>query len=270
VCAALSAAPSKLRVMSEYVYPPVIGAARLAFRALNVRFVMSGTEHIPREGGAVIACNHVSYLDFIFCGLAARPSKRLVRFMAKESVFRHRVSGPLMRGMRHISVDREAGAGSYVNAVEALRRGEVIGVFPEATISRSFTIKEFKSGAARMAIDAPAPIVPLIVWGGQRLMTKGHPRDFRRGRTISISAGEPLRPAPGDDQAKVILELRDRMAELLDRVASAHPEGPDGPEDTWWVPRHLGGTAPTPDEARAIEQRERQERIARRKAASGG
>jgi 1-acyl-sn-glycerol-3-phosphate acyltransferase len=255
--------------MAEFVYPPVVRTALLAFKALGTRFVMDGTEHVPREGGAVLASNHVSYLDFIFDGLAARPSGRLVRFMAKESVFRHRVSGPLMRGMHHIPVDREAGAGSYRNAVEALRNGEVVGVFPEATISRSFTIKDFKSGAARMAIEAPAPIVPMIVWGGQRIMTKGHPRDFKhRGRAISITLGEPLRPAPGDDPADVTRELRDRMSVLLDEVVKSHPQGPDNPDDTWWIPRHLGGTALTPDEARAIEDAERQERIARRRAST--
>jgi len=254
--------------MAEFVYPAVIRTALLAFRALDLRFVMEGTEHVPREGGAVLASNHVSYLDFIFDGLAARPSGRLVRFMAKESVFRHRISGPLMRGMHHIAVDREAGADSYRSAVEALRGGEVVGVFPEATISRSFTIKDFKYGAARMAIEAPAPIVPVILWGGQRLMTKGHPRDFQRGRTISIRVGEPLHPSPGDDPAEITRELRERMSVLLDEVVQKHPEGPDNPDDTWWIPRHLGGTAKTPEEAREIEQRERRERVQRRAAGS--
>ena len=102
------------RVVAEIVYPPVIGLALTMFRALGLRFDVSGAEHIPTSGGAVIASNHVSYLDFIFVGLAARPSRRYVRFMAKDAVFRHRVAGPLMRGMHHIPVDRTAGAASYV------------------------------------------------------------------------------------------------------------------------------------------------------------
>ena len=92
--------------MAELVYPPVIGFARTVFKAQGLRFDIGGTEHVPREGGAVLVSNHIGYLDFVFCGLAARPAKRLVRFMAKESVFRHRVSGPLMRAMKHIPVDR--------------------------------------------------------------------------------------------------------------------------------------------------------------------
>ena len=140
--------------MSDYVYPPVIAAAKAMFRVLDLRLSVDGAEHIPTSGGAVIACNHVGYLDFIFCGWGAQPARRLVRFMAKKSVFDHRISGPLMRGMHHIPVDRDAGLASYRQALAALKDGEVVGVFPEATISRSFTIKDFKSGAARMAASA--------------------------------------------------------------------------------------------------------------------
>ena len=94
----------------DVVYPPMIMSAYGAFALLNLKFDLAGGEHIPRKGGAVLASNHVSYLDFIFCGKAARPSDRLVRFMAKKSTFDHRVSGPLMRSMHHIPVDRAAGS----------------------------------------------------------------------------------------------------------------------------------------------------------------
>ena len=172
--------------MAELVYPPVVLAAKSAFRLLDIKFDIQGTEHIPPTGGAVIACTHVSYLDFIFCGLGAQPAKRLVRFMAKHEVFANRVAGPLMRGMHHISVDRSAGAGSYRKAVDALKRGEVVGVFPEATISRSFTVKQLKSGAVRMAADAGVPVVPMAVWGSQRLWTKGRPKNLTQ-RHVPIS-----------------------------------------------------------------------------------
>ena len=122
--------------MADLVYPPVIAAARTMFRVLDNRIRIEGAEHIPHRGGAVIACNHISYLDFIFCGLGARPAKRLTRFMAKKEIFDNRIAGPLMRGMHHISVDRSAGLASYREALEKLQAGEVVGVFPEATISR--------------------------------------------------------------------------------------------------------------------------------------
>lgn len=238
----------------DRVYPPVITFAQTAFRVLGSRIDVKGGEHVPRSGAAVLASNHVSYLDFIFAGWGARPSRRLVRFMAKESVFRHRVSGPLMRGMKHIPVDRHAGSNSYREALKALRAGEVIGVFPEATISRSFTVKEIKNGAVRMAVATRAPLVPVAVWGGQRLWTKGHPkRLLQRNVPILVRVGEPLHPQRGDDPVEAAAELRARMQALLDAAQREYPGAPSGPGDRWWLPAHLGGTAPLPEEAARLD-----------------
>ncbi|GLY24861.1 lysophospholipid acyltransferase family protein [Micromonospora sp. NBRC 101691] len=242
--------------MPELVYPPVIAAAKTMFRVLDLRITVEGAHHVPRTGGAVMAANHVSYLDFIFCGLGAQESKRLVRFMAKQSVFTHKVSGPLMRGMRHISVNREAGAGSYNQAVDALRRGEVVGVFPEATVSRSFVLKQLKSGTVRMAKDAGVPVLPVALWGGQRLWTKGRPRTLtRRHVPITILIGEPLDPADYAYAGKMNAELKSRLVALVDRAQREYPEQPSGPDDAWWLPAHLGGTAPTPEEADILDGR---------------
>ena len=242
--------------MAELVYPPVIAAARTMFRLLDNRIHIEGAEHIPATGGAVIACNHVSYLDFIFCGLGARPAKRLTRFMAKKEIFDNRIAGPLMRGMHHISVDRDAGLASYREALEKLKAGEVVGVFPEATISRSFTVKEIKSGAVRMAAAAGVPVVPMALWGTQRLWTKGRPKDLtRRHVPISILVGEPMHPARGDDGDVLTKELRARMTALVDRVQADYPDQPSSDEERWWLPAHLGGTAPTPEEAAELDRR---------------
>ncbi|MGK5742395.1 lysophospholipid acyltransferase family protein [Micromonospora sp. URMC 103] len=241
--------------MPELVYPPVIAFAKTMFRVLDLRITVEGAHHVPRAGGAVLASNHVSYLDFIFCGFGAHESRRLVRFMAKQSVFSHRVSGPLMRGMRHIPVDRAAGAGSYAAAVDALRRGEVVGVFPEATISQSFVVKELKSGATRMAREAAVPVLPVALWGTQRLWTKGRPRTLTRRHTpITILVGEPMEPAAWPDATTMTVALKERLSALVDRAQREYPEPPTGPEDRWWLPAHLGGTAPTPEEAAAAEQ----------------
>ncbi|TWH19319.1 lysophospholipid acyltransferase family protein [Prauserella rugosa] len=244
--------------MAEIVYPPVVLAAKTMFRVLDNRLRVTGTEHVPRSGGAVIACNHVSYLDFIFCGLGAQPAKRLVRFMAKKEIFDNRIAGPLMRGMHHISVDRAAGKASYDEAVDRLRSGEVVGVFPEATISRSFTVKPIKSGAVRMAADAGVPVVPMALWGTQRLWTKGRPRTLtKRHVPIHIHAGEPFRPTPDDDPDLLTGQLRTRMQEILDELQAGYPDRPADEDDRWWLPAHLGGTAPTPEEAAELDARGR-------------
>jgi 1-acyl-sn-glycerol-3-phosphate acyltransferase len=241
----------------DLVYPPVILAARGLFAGLGLRFSIEGSQNVPKTGGAVIASNHVSYLDFTFVGFGTREAGRLVRFMAKESVFRHPVAGPLMRGMRHIPVDRAAGSAAFRGAMSALKAGELVGVFPEATISRSFELKEFKPGAARMAQAAGVPLVPTIVWGGQRIYTKGRPRDFtHRGKAITVAFGEPLTPGRRDNGDEVTTELRRRMTALLDEVRSAYPDSPRGDDDRWWLPASMGGTAPTLEEATALDAAE--------------
>ncbi|MCK2218102.1 1-acyl-sn-glycerol-3-phosphate acyltransferase [Actinomadura sp. ATCC 31491] len=240
--------------MAEIVYPPVIAAARTFFRALDIRFHLEGTENVPRSGGAVLVSNHISYLDFIFAGWAAHPSRRLVRFMAKQAVFEHPVSGPLMRGMHHIPVDREAGAGSYATALRMLKAGEVVGVFAEATISRSFTVKEIKNGAIRMAQATNVPVIPVALWGSQRFWTKGRPRKLlQRHIPLTVLVGEPMHPKRGEDVNKHTTVLHERISELVDRAQRTYPEIPPG---VWWQPAHLGGTAPTPEEAAALDAAE--------------
>lgn len=243
--------------MSELVYPPVVATARGMFRALDMRLTVLGSQHVPTSGPAILASTHVSYLDFILVGLGAQDSRRLVRFMAKQSVFAHPVSGPLMRGMHHIPVDRKAGSASYAAALEALRAGEVLGVFPEATISRSFTVKELKTGAARMALATGAPLVPMVVWGTQRLWTKGRPRALgTRHVPITVALDPPVPVQAGDTPTVLTARLAGALTDLLVRVQHDYPDAPSGPDDAWWLPSSMGGTAPTPAQARALDAAE--------------
>jgi 1-acyl-sn-glycerol-3-phosphate acyltransferase len=254
--------------VAELVYPPVINLARVVFALQGLRFDLRGTEHVPRTGGAVMAINHVGYLDFTYAGLAARPARRLVRFMAKQEVFEHRVSGPLMRGMHHIPVDREAGAGSYRRAVDALRDGEVVGVFPEATISRSFELKDFKAGAVRMAAEAGVPVLPTVIWGSQRVWTKGRPKRLGRTRVpITIMVAPPVPVDPGADPVAVTADLRALMERMLHEAQETYPDRPAAGDEDWWLPSRLGGSAPTPDEAAQLDRDERRARIAQAKEA---
>lgn len=250
--------------MRDRSYPPIIATAKLAFRALGQRFELTGTEHVPRHGGVLLACNHVSHLDFIYAGLAAHPSRRLVRFMAKQEIFAHPVGGPVMRSMHHIPVDRGDGIESYRAAVSYLRSGEAVGIFPEATISRAMELKEFKTGAVRIAAEAGVPLVPVIVWGTQRIMTKDHPRDFTRGRSLSLRVGAPLHPT-GRDPVAETAQLHQVMAELLHRSITAYPAA-EQPAGSWWVPASMGGSAPTLEEAARMDAEEKRARAARRAA----
>jgi 1-acyl-sn-glycerol-3-phosphate acyltransferase len=246
----------------DLTYPTVIVAARTAFRLLGQRFQLTGTEHVPRSGGVLLACNHIGYVDFVYGGFAAHPSRRLVRFMAKREIFDHSIGGPVMRSMHHIEVDRGEGLASFRTAVDYLRAGEAVGIFPEATISRSFELKEFKTGAVRIAAAAGVPIVPVTMWGTQRMMTKDHPRDLSRGKTIAISVGEPLHPTGADPIAETA-ELRAMMADLLDRTIRSYP-AEEQPPGSWWLPAAYGGSAPTPQEAERLDAEERRRRADRR------
>jgi 1-acyl-sn-glycerol-3-phosphate acyltransferase len=257
--------------VAEVVYPAVIGLARVVFRVQGLRFTLQGTEHVPRQGGAVMVINHIGYMDFTYAGLAAQPAKRLVRFMAKNDVFDHRISGPLMRGMHHISVDREAGSASFREALTALKNGEIVGVFPEATISRSFQLKEFKAGAVRMAAAARVPLLPAVIWGSQRVWTKDHPKQLGRTKTpITIRVGEPITVPPKADMAEVTDVLRDRMTTMLHEVQQQYPDRPSDPAQAWWLPADMGGGAPTPEQAAQLDADERESRARSRGADSAG
>jgi 1-acyl-sn-glycerol-3-phosphate acyltransferase len=232
--------------MAELVYPPVIRAVKTFWRALDLKFDFQGQEHLPDEnhGGAVLAMNHISYLDFALVGTAALPMKRYVRFMAKKEIFDNNLAGPLMRGMHHINVDRSNGSASFVAALRALRDGEIVGIFPEGTISVSFEIKELKSGAVRLAQGAGVPVIPTIIWGSQRLWTKKVKRNLRqRGVPISVSFGEPIFFEKDSDVDAGEALLRAAMLKMLHEVQEKYPDSHQGQR---WAPVRLGGTAPAP------------------------
>ncbi|MCZ4584092.1 lysophospholipid acyltransferase family protein [Rhodococcus opacus] len=249
----------------EPVYRTVIGIARTVFALEGLKFTVKGDQHIPSTGGAVIAINHTGYMDFTYAGLPARRVKRYVRFMAKKEVFDNKISGPIMRALKHIPVDRAAGADSYKAAVDFLRRGELVGVYPEATISRSFEIKEFKSGAARMAIEANVPIIPVVIWGAQRVWTKGFPKRLGRTNTpISIAVGEPIQPF--EPAAELTAKLHATMTTMLADLQ----QGYDHPAGEYWVPARLGGSAPTLDEANKMDAADAEAKAQSRRARETG
>ena len=230
--------------MADLVYPPVIVLVKSLWRSLGLTFDFQGDENVPRKGGAILAINHVGYFDFALTGTAALPAGRYVRFMAKKEIFANKIAGPLMRGMHHINVDRENGAASFVAALRALKSGEIIGIFPEGTISTSFEIKALKSGAVRLAMGAGVPVIPTVIWGSQRVWTKGVKRNLRREHIpISVVFGEPITYARTDDLEIAENELRETLLAMLRQVQDKYPDSHVGQR---WAPTRLGGTAPAP------------------------
>lgn len=250
----------------EPVYRTAIVAGRSLFGFWRLKRIESGLANLPDDGGAVIAMTHFGYLEFALVEWATwMHTGRRIRFMAKKGAFDKPIVGSLLRSMGHISVDMNAGAEAYANAVKALRNGELIGVFPEAGVNSSFTVRELKTGAVRLAAEAGVPIIPVAVWGGHRLMTKNHKVRFfeRFGIPVSFAFGERI--DVGDVDVRTATdELRNRMQLLVDDLQATYPVDGTG---QWWQPRHLGGAAPTPAEAAAAdeERRVRREAEARRR-----
>lgn len=257
--------PARHAEQSEPFYGTIASLVARMLKMQGIKVYVEGAENVPADGAALFAINHTGYFDFILGGVPAKArGGRLVRFMAKKEIFDVPVVGTMMRMMRHISVDRSAGAASMDLAVEKLREGNLVGIFPEATISRSFEIKELKTGAVRIAKEADAPLIPLVIWGSQRIWTKDIPKDVVHPNVpVWIKVGTPLELS-GDPDADTE-RLREAMISLLDEVRQTYARN-FGPFSTGerWLPESLGGTAPTPKRAELLAMEERERRQAKK------
>jgi 1-acyl-sn-glycerol-3-phosphate acyltransferase len=233
------------RYRGEPVYTGAIALGRLLFGSLGVKLRVAGREHLPVEGGAVIAITHFGYLEFaIVEWMTWLANRRRIRFMAKKAAFKGWPLGALMRNMKHIPVDRSAGAHAYDEAVAALRRGELIGVFPEGTVSRSFEVQRLKAGAVRLAQEAGVPLVPIAVWGAHRILAKGAKAKARErvGVPVYVAIGAPMTVGEADDIHDASDALRAELQRLTDQLQNSYPVDGTG---QWWQPARRGGTAPT-------------------------
>lgn len=246
-----------------YRVATTLGTGLFAFWRL--KRIETGLEHIPDTGGAVLSMTHFGYLEFALIEWAAwRHNRRRIRFLVTRRAFDTPGVGWLLTAMRHIAVDPGRGAAAYSDAVAALKSGELIGVFPEAGVSASFEVRELKTGVVRLAAEAGVPVIPVAIWGGQRLMTKNHAVPFRSrfGVPISFSFGAPIAVKPADDARALTNQLRATMQGMVDTLQAAYPDDGTG---TWWQPRSRGGTAPTPTEAAAAEVARARKRAAERR-----
>ncbi|MCV7343539.1 lysophospholipid acyltransferase family protein [Mycolicibacterium rhodesiae] len=232
--------------------------ASMAVRAAGSTITFEGLDNIPARGGGVVAINHTGYVDFLPAALGTRQRRRRIRFMIKAEMQNVRTVNFLIKHTGTIPVNRQAGADAYAEAVRTLKAGELVGVYPEATISRAFVLKDFKSGAARMALEAQVPIIPCIVWGAHRVWTKDHPKRLGRNKIpFTVRYGEALPPMGTARELEGA--LRAQMSTILREVQQAYPH----PQGEYWVPAELGGGAPTLDEAKRRDEAELAERARR-------
>ena len=191
----------------DLTYRAAVALGRTGMRALGMQVTGIGAEHVPAEGPVLLAATHVSYPDFVFVQDAASSSGRRVRFMTRHDVWHVPGVARAMTAMRHVPVDREAPAGAYVVARGLLRAGEAVCAFPEAGISYSYTVRSLMRGVASLAQETGAPVVPVALWGSQRVYSVGVPDergreprpDLTRGRRVDVSFGPPLAVGPDAD-----------------------------------------------------------------------
>lgn len=249
-----------MSAVTNFLYRQITHIGRGVTLAQGLKMRLSGEENIPDKGGAVIVCNHTGYMDFLFGAFLAYRKRRLVRYLAKASIFQAPVAGQLFQVMGHVPVDRIDGGASIVKGIELAKSGELVGVFAEGTISRSFEIRSMRNGAARIAHGAGVPIIPQVIFGSQRIWTKGQKKHLGRTKTpVLIKALEPYYTT-GDFDAD-IAEVRRRMQEALEGLwAEYETEFGPMPAGEFWVPARKGGGAPTLEEAEAQDSEVESER----------
>jgi 1-acyl-sn-glycerol-3-phosphate acyltransferase len=234
--------------VEEGVYRIVNRLGRGALWALGIDVRWTGAEHLPLEGPAILAATHASYPDFLFIERAAVSRGRYVRFLTRHDVWNVRAVAPLMNRMQHVPVNREAPVHAYLRARRLLGQGEVVGSFPEAGISYSFTVRPLMRGCLALAQQTGAPVVPLAGWGAQRIFSVGEPEppiDLTRKRRVDLAFGPPLYVDRSDDLTEKTHELGRALTGLLEGVQQLPHHRPRPGEVATWYPAHLGGHAPT-------------------------
>jgi len=170
----------------------VVGGLFRAFFRVDVR----GAENLPATGCAVVASNHRSVVDGVLLALVGARRGRAIRFLVAAEIFELRFAGWVLRTFDQIPIRRGSqDAGALDEAVDALRRGSVAGIFPEGRVNDDPGMLRGRTGVARVALEAGAPVVPLGLWGtqarwprsGLRLRLPLRPR-------VAVEIGAPVEP----------------------------------------------------------------------------
>jgi 1-acyl-sn-glycerol-3-phosphate acyltransferase len=258
---------------NKYAYRAIVLAGLAAVKLFRVPLLASGEEHLPtdqvvrglhrevRPGrGAVVAVTHFGYLDFVFAQLVVwRRLRAHSRFLITRKHTGSAFVTAVCRLCDHVVVDRADGAPAYAEAVAKLARGEFLAVFPEGGVSRSWTVRPLRTGAVRMAAETGAPVIPVSVWGGHRMLTRGRGRIRLRDvwRTpVRVHVGPVLRVEPDEDVRAASARLRAVLQEGIDRCIDSYPVTPE--PGAWWMPAHRGGSAITVQEQIDADARERE------------
>ena len=233
----------------------------LGFRVTGIERHVDGVEHLPVDGPAIVASNHVGYLDFCFVMLGPPRPRREMAFLAKAELFERRLVGTALHALGQIPVDAHRDpAAAMRSAVERLEAGGIVGLHPEGTINPAFLPMRGRSGAVRLARLTGAPIVPTAVWGSQRLLTKWRPAAWPERRIpVRVRYGAPYLPTEGTP-SEATRDLMARIGTLVDELIAEEA----APSGAWWVPAARGGGAPGEEEVRARLEAQREERRARR------
>jgi 1-acyl-sn-glycerol-3-phosphate acyltransferase len=235
--------------MGDRVYRGAVAAGRVLLRTLDLTVRAQGVEHVPAAGPAVLACNHVSFPDFALVARALLDTGRRVRFLCRADIW-DSPAGRAMTAMGHVPVDRAAPAAALLHARRLLRDGEVVCVFPEAGISAAYAVRALMPGAVALARDTGAPLLPVVVWGGQRLWAQKRALDaplprpeLLRGLTVDVRVGAPWTVAPDADVVATTRRLGGALQAGLDDLQRLPEHRPRPGEWAPWHPSHLGGDA---------------------------
>lgn len=196
------------------------------------RWTIEGVENIPRTGPALVAFNHIAYLDPLAAAYVLDKAKRIPRFLAKHELFDDKKIAWVLRGAKQIPVKRgTADAPMALDAAfEALDNGEIIVIFPEGTITNDPDLHpmEGKTGISRLAIESGVPIIPAAVWGTANIWPKGYAKRWRPRQDICVRVGRPLnigsRSDTPEEWNRVAGQVMDEISLLL---ASIRPAVPD-------------------------------------------
>ncbi|QDY88825.1 1-acyl-sn-glycerol-3-phosphate acyltransferase [Arthrobacter sp. UKPF54-2] len=268
---------------SDRFYRAIVRTGQALRWLFRIRVIVTGAEHLPaaapghagdgpdnadhaRRGasrrptpgaGAVVAITHFGYLDFAFAELLLWGHNRAqMRFLITQAAADHWFAGPAVSAAGHVVVGYDTGAHAYDAAVQKLRDGEYIAILPEAGVSRSFQVRECRSGAVRMAAEAGVPLIPVSVWGAHRIMTRHHGfSPVRAWRApVRVHVGEPFTPGPGLDVPAATEALRRALQAGIDAGIADFPLTPA--PGAWWMPAALGGGAPTEQERQRLDEAE--------------